>query len=83
MRLAGYTRVEVANEMYRKARPLRRESRDWKDYARRTVWYAFGAAGDVDIADFKPTPEKILSFHAEAEKLGAAREVSRETLRMR
>jgi hypothetical protein len=57
MRLAGYTRAEVANEMYRKARPLRKEeSRDWKEYAHRTVWYAFGAAGDVDIAEFRPSP---------------------------
>ncbi|MDR1660086.1 MAG: relaxase/mobilization nuclease domain-containing protein, partial [Desulfovibrio sp.] len=73
MRLAGYTRAEVANEMYRKARPLRKESRDWKEYAHRTVWYAFGAAGDVDIADFKPALENILSFHQEAERLEEAR----------
>ncbi|MDR3358277.1 MAG: hypothetical protein LBN96_05410, partial [Desulfovibrio sp.] len=75
MRLAGYTRAEVANEMYRKARPLRKEeSRDWKEYAHRTVWYAFSAAGDVDIADFKPTQEDIMKFHQEAERLEAARE---------
>lgn len=37
MRVAGYTRPEVANEIYRKARPLRKESRDWKDYACR-IW---------------------------------------------
>jgi hypothetical protein len=74
MRVAGYTREEVANEMYRKARPLRKEeSRDWKKYAHRTVWYAFGVAGDIDIADFKPTPEKILSFHRETERLEAER----------
>jgi hypothetical protein len=77
MRLAGYTRAEVANEMYRKARPLRKESRDWKEYAHRTVWYAFGVAGDIDIADFKPTPEKILSFHQEAERLEAAQQTPR------
>jgi hypothetical protein len=74
MRLAGYTRAEVANEMYRKARPLRKESRDWKEYARRTVWYAFGTAGDIDIAEFRPSPEKILIFHQEAERLEAERE---------
>jgi hypothetical protein len=73
MRVAGYTAPEVANEMYRKARPLRTENRDWKDYARRTAWYAFGAAGDIDIAAFKPTPEKIQSFHQEAERLEAER----------
>jgi hypothetical protein len=75
MRLAGYTRAEVANEMYRKARPLRKEeSRDWKEYGHRAVWYAFGAAGDIDIADFKPTPEQIVSFHQEAERLEMERE---------
>jgi hypothetical protein len=74
MRVAGYTREEVANEMYRKARPLRNEeSRDWKEYGHRAVWYAFGVAGDIDIADFKPTPEKILSFHQEAEQMETAR----------
>jgi hypothetical protein len=83
MRLAGYTRADVANEMYRKARPLRKESRDWKEYARRTVWYAFGTAGDIDIAEFKPTQEKILSFHQEAERLEAAREIPGEAPRTR
>jgi DNA-directed RNA polymerase specialized sigma24 family protein len=51
------------------------------------VWYAFGAAGDVDIADFKPAPENILSFHQEAERLEAALERTpepqRPVLRMR
>jgi hypothetical protein len=84
MRLAGYTRAEVANEMYRKARPLRKEeSRDWKEYAHRTVWYAFGAAGDIDIADFKSTQADIMQFHQEAERLEAAREVPREAPRIR
>jgi hypothetical protein len=73
MRVAGYTPQEAANEMYTKARPLRKESRDWKDYVRRTVWYAFGTAGDIDIAAFQPTQEKILSFHQETEKLEAAK----------
>jgi hypothetical protein len=82
MRLAGYNRAEVANEMYRKARPLRKkESRDWKEYAHRTVWYAFGAAGDVDIAEFKPTQEQILSFHQEAERLEAAKKQTQEPQR--
>ncbi|MCL2123293.1 MAG: hypothetical protein FWH34_04310 [Desulfovibrionaceae bacterium] len=35
--------------------------------------YAFGAAGDIDIAVYKPTPENILGFHQEAERLEAAR----------
>lgn len=91
MRIAGYTRQEVANELHREARPLRKEkeSRGWKNYAARTVWYAFGVAGDIDIAAFKPTPEKILSFHQEAERLEAermaesAREAPQDVPRMR
>jgi hypothetical protein len=90
MRATGYSRPEVANEMYRKARPLRKENRDWIDYARRAAWYAFGVAGDIDIAAAKLTPEKILKFHQEAEQLEAARqaperekEAARPMLRMR
>jgi hypothetical protein len=89
MRLAGYTRAEVANEMYRKVRSLRKESRDRKVYAHRTVWYAFGVAGDIDIADFKPTQGNIVKFHQEAERLEAERardwmpEPQRPVLRMR
>jgi hypothetical protein len=40
---------------------------------RRTAWYAFGVAGDIDIAAARLTPEKILKFHREAEQLEAAR----------
>jgi hypothetical protein len=81
MRLAGYTRAEVANEMYRKARPLRQESRNWKEYAHMAVWYAFGVAGDIDIADFKPTTENILDFHQEAERLEEAQQTPRMRMR--
>jgi hypothetical protein len=35
--------------------------------------YAFGAPGDIDIAYAGLTPEKILNFQREAEKLEAAR----------
>jgi hypothetical protein len=61
------------------------ENRDWRDYAARMGWYAFGAAGDIDIAAFKPSPEKILSFHQEAERLEAAQlgETAREVPRVR
>jgi hypothetical protein len=83
MRATGYTREEVANEMYRKARPQPEESRDWKEYAHRTVWYAFGVAGDVDIADFRPTHTDILKFHQEAERLEAERERPPEPRRPR
>lgn len=76
MRLAGYTPQETANEMYRQARPLRREkeNRDWIDYARRMVWYAFGAPGDIDLAAAKPTKELIQTFQREAERIEAERQ---------
>ena len=75
MRAAGYSVYEVADEMFKKARPLRKdtERRDWKSYARRMAQYAFGTPGDIDIAHAGLTPEKILHFHQEAEKLEAAR----------
>jgi hypothetical protein len=86
MRATGYTYQEVGNEIARKAQTLRRqENRNWPDYAQRLINYAFGASGDIDITAFRPTPEKILSFHQEAERLEAAREATREApgLRMR
>jgi hypothetical protein len=75
MRATGYNAFEVADEMFKKARPLRKdtERRDWKSYARRLAQYAFSAPGDIDIAHTGLTPEKILHFHQEAEKLEAAR----------
>jgi hypothetical protein len=61
MRLSGYSFGDVGNEMYRQARPPRQEHehRDWKGYARRMVWYAFGAAGDIDIAAFSPYRNRL------------------------
>jgi hypothetical protein len=61
MRLSGYSFGDVGNEMYRQVRPLRQEQehRDWKDYVRRMVWYAFGAAGDIDIAAFSPYRNRL------------------------
>ncbi len=73
------TEQEVSREMYQEARPLRKESRNWKEYAARM-------AGDIAIAAFEPTPEKILSFHQEAERLEATRidetKTAREALRL-
>ena len=75
MRAAGYNAYEVADEMFKKARPLRKdmERRDWKIYARRMAQYAFGTPGDIDIAHAQLTPEKILNFQREAERLEKAR----------
>jgi hypothetical protein len=79
MRCTGYTYNEVGNAIYKQARTLReaRERRDWKEYPQRMLNYAFGAAGDIDIAAFRPTPEKFLSFHQEAERLEAAQQAPR------
>jgi hypothetical protein len=83
MRCTGYTYNEVGNAIYKQARPLREagERRDWKEYPQRMINYAFGAAGDIDIAAFRPTPEKILEFHQEAERLEATREAPRMRMR--
>ena len=68
MRCAGYTVQEVANELYRHtpARPHGQNRDERIDYGRRVVWYAFGTAGDIDIANVRPTEEDIQKFVAQA-----------------
>jgi hypothetical protein len=73
MRVTGYGNQETVNELYRQAPPLRQESRDWKSYVRRISLYAFGSAGNIDIAAFQPTMEKIYKFYQEAAQIEAAR----------
>ena len=86
MRCAGYTPQEVANELYRHtpARP-HGQNRDKRiDYGRRVVQYAFGMAGDIDIANINPTPEQIQKFNREAEHLQTnIQESPQRRLRMR
>lgn len=69
MRCAGYTPQEVAGELYRHtpARPHGQNRDERIDYGRRVVWYAFGTAGDIDIANIQPTEEQIQKFNTEAE----------------
>lgn len=71
MRCAGYTMQEVANELYRHspARPKGQHRDERIDYGRRVVWYAFGTAGDIDIANVRPTEAQILKFIQEAEHI--------------
>ena len=71
MRCAGYTMQEVANELYRHspARPKGQNRDERIDYGRRVVWYAFGSAGDIDIANVRPTEAQILKFIQEAEHI--------------
>lgn len=61
MRCAGYTPQEVAGELYRHTLArLHAKNRDERiDYGRRVVWYTFGMAGDIDIANIQPTEEQI------------------------
>jgi hypothetical protein len=51
MRATGYNAHGVADEMFKKARPLRmeKERRDWKSYARRMAKYAFGVPGELTL----------------------------------
>ena len=71
MRCAGYTPQEVANEVFRHApaRPNGQGRSERIEYGRRVVWYAFGTAGDIDIANVLPTEEDILKFNREAEDM--------------
>ena len=70
MRCAGYTPQEVANELYRHtpARPKGQNRDERIDYGRRVAWYAFGTAGDIDIANINPTQEQIQKYTTEAAK---------------
>ncbi len=73
MRCAGYTAQEVANELFRHspARPHGQNRDERIEYGHRVVWYAFGTAGDIDIANIQPTEEDIWRFVREAENMEA------------
>ena len=87
MRCAGYTVQEVANELYRHspARPKGQNRDERIDYGRRVVRYAFGTAGDIDIANIQPTEEQIWKFVREIEPVEkrSLQAVHRQTLRMK
>lgn len=71
MRCAGYTAQEVANELYRHtpARPHGQNRDERIAYGHRVVWYAFGTAGDIDIANTTPTPKQILEITNEIKEI--------------
>ena len=71
MRCTGYTPQEVANELYRHtpARPHGQNRDERTEYGRRVVGYAFGTAGDIDIANINPTQEQIQKFNRECEEM--------------
>jgi hypothetical protein len=92
MRATGYTQNETAKAMGYDGHALRNEKRDWKDYAHRVLRYAFGVAGDIDIASARPTQKELAEFAQKAEALEAARQAAqrekeaeqqRPTFRMR
>lgn len=83
MRCAGYTPQEVANELYRHtpARPHGQNRDERIDYGRRVVGYAFGTAGDIDIANISPTQEQINNFVQNVEQ--SREKISRQNPRLR
>ena len=88
MRCTGYTQ-EVANELYRHtpARPHGQNRDERIEYRCKVVWYAFGTAGDIDIANINPTQEQIRKFTQEAGKMeiktGTEDRKHRSTFRLR
>lgn len=86
MRCAGYTAQEVANELFRHtpARPNGQGRNERIEYGRRAVWYAYGTAGDIDIANARPTQEQIQKFIDEAEQIERKKqETPRPSFRLR
>ena len=71
IRCAGYTVQEVANELYRHspARPKGQNRDERIDYGHRVVWYAFGTAGDIDVANTHPALEQIRNYVREVEQI--------------
>jgi len=62
---------EVANKLFRHtpARPHGQNRDERIAYGRRVVGYAFGTAGDIDIANVNPTPEQIQNVVKEIERI--------------
>ena len=85
MRCAGYTPQEVANELYRHtpARPHGQNRDERIDYGRRAVWYAFGTAGDIDIANINPAPEQLKKTIEELQQANQEKERLHSIYRLR
>ena len=71
LRCAGYSKADVSEELARHAPApsSQREKNIRVFYEHRIVGQAFGVAGDIDIASFQPTPERIQKFNREAEEM--------------
>lgn len=85
MRCSGYTPQEVANELYRHtpARPHGQNQDERIAYGRRVVGYAFGTAGDIDIANTQPTQEEIQKFNKEVMQIEKEKQYPCHRARMR
>jgi hypothetical protein len=59
MRVDGHSREDVAEAIRRHALETRDENRDWNRYAERAVAYAFGAAGDAELARNEALREQL------------------------
>lgn len=70
LRCVGYTMEAVDQELMRHSpRPTTdRKQRDSLERRTRILQYAYGTAGDIDIAASRPTPEKVQRFITEAEQ---------------
>jgi len=70
LRCAGYTMEAVDQELMRHSPPptTYRDQRDSLERRTRILQYAYGTAGDIDIAASRPTPEKVQRFIADAEQ---------------
>jgi hypothetical protein len=68
MRVSGFSREDVA-EAVRQCAPEARggENRDWQRYAERTAAYAFGMAGDVELAKNLELPQQWQRIEAPEE----------------
>jgi len=85
MRADGHSREAVMATIWRSAPKLREEEkRDWRRYATRTAAYAFGLAGDMELAKMprmKPKPIEVPPPPVEA--VQAESEPQREAPRLR
>jgi Relaxase/Mobilisation nuclease domain len=77
MRLTGHTQQEVEQVIYQEASDRHlEEDRNWKDYAKRTAQFAFGAAGDRQVENLKVYREELMELEGVKRKPKEEREVS-------
>jgi Relaxase/Mobilisation nuclease domain len=76
MRLTGHTQQEVEQVIYQEASDRHfEEDRNWKDYAKRTAQFAFGAGGDRQVENLKVYREELMELEGVKRKPKEEREV--------